>query len=46
MKYCVDTADKGILLKPDKAWDGKDKNFLFEINGQSNSTFASDPATK
>ena len=46
MKYCVDTKEEGIILKPNKYWDGKDKNFEFEITGDSDSTFASDPTTR
>ena len=40
MKYCVDTKEKGLILKPNKSWNGKDKNFLFEITGTSDSEFA------
>ena len=45
MKFCVDTKDKGIFLKPNTYWDGKDRNFEFEITGDSDSTFASDTTT-
>ena len=45
MKYCVDTKDEGIILKPNKYWDGKDKYHEFEITGESDSTFASDTDT-
>ena len=45
MKFCVDTKDEGIFLKPNAYWDGKDRNFEFEITGDSDSTFASDPTT-
>ena len=40
MKYCVDTKEKGLILKPNASWDGKDKNFLFEITGVSNLEYA------
>ena len=46
MKYCVDTKDKGLLLKPNKRWDGKDKNFEFEITGMSDSDFAKCPDSR
>ena len=46
MKYCVSTKEQGLVIKPNKRWDGKDKNFLFEITGRSDSTFASDPDSK
>ena len=34
------------MINPNKRWDGVDKNYLFEITGESDSTFASDPMTK
>ena len=40
------TKHKGLLLKPNKQWDGKDKNFEFKMKGKSDSTFASDPESK
>lgn len=40
LKYCVSTKNRGILLKPHGQWDGS-KNFLFEITGRSDSTYAS-----
>ena len=45
MKFCVDTKDEGLFLKPNAKWDGKNKDFKFEITGESDSTFASDPKT-
>ena len=45
MKYCV-TNNKGLMLKPNAQWDGKDKNFPFEITGYSDSDFAKDPETR
>ena len=39
MKYCVDTKERGILLKPDAKWDGS-KDFKFRIHGASDSDFA------
>ena len=45
MQFIVSTKKEGLLLKPNAAWDGKDKNFEFEISGDSDSTFASDPAS-
>jgi len=40
MKRCVDTKKQGLLLKPESRWDGS-KDFLFDITGHSNSTYAS-----
>jgi hypothetical protein len=45
MKHCVDTSKQGLFLKPNKYWDG-DRNFLFEITGESDSDFAKDPETR
>ena len=46
MKYCVGSKNQGLLLKPNKKWDGKDKDFLFEIDGLSDSDYAKDPVTR
>ena len=46
MKYCVDTKHRGLTLKPFGDWDGKDKNFEFEIVGMSDSDYAKDPSTR
>jgi hypothetical protein len=40
MKYCLTTRDRGLLLKPNKRWDGKDKTFKFVIHGESDSDYA------
>ncbi len=42
MKYCVCTPNCGLLLKPSEKWDG-DPNFLFTIEGRSDSDYAKDP---
>ena len=34
------------LQKHCSGWDGKDKNFLFDIEGWSDSDFAKDPETR
>jgi hypothetical protein len=41
MKYCVDTAKRGLLLKPDGIWDGTCE-YLFRIKGKSDSEYAKD----
>ena len=46
MKYCVDTKDKGWILKPSRTWDGKDKNFEFVIRGKADSNFATCKETR
>jgi len=46
MAYVLKTAMRGILLKPNAKWDGKDKNFVFVVSGQSDSEFAKCPMTR
>ena len=46
MKFCCQTRAEGLMINPNKRWDGVNKNYLFEITGESDSTFASDPETK
>jgi hypothetical protein len=45
MQYCVATKEVGLTLKPNCAWDG-DPNFMFELLGRSDSTYASDEDAK
>ena len=45
-KYCIDTKSKGLMLKPNRKWDPKDRSFQFEITGKSDSDFAKDPETR
>jgi len=42
MRYCIGTPNRGLLLKPDKAWNG-DPNFEFVVSGRSDSDYAKDP---
>jgi hypothetical protein len=46
MKYCRDTPKRGWTLKPDRNWDGKNKNFLFIIKGKSDSNYATCKETR
>ena len=41
MKYCTTTKRRGLKLQPYGKWDGKDRNYKFEIMGKSDSTYAS-----
>ena len=45
MKYCVDTPNRGLTLKPEGEWDGS-KDYLFLISGKSNSDYAKCPTTR
>jgi hypothetical protein len=45
MKYCEGTAERGLFLNPTARWDGS-PNFLFEIEGMSDSDWAKDPDTR
>ena len=46
MRYCVDTKHLSWRLKPERKWDGKDKNFEFCISGKSDSDYATCPTTR
>jgi hypothetical protein len=46
MEYCVQTPERGLLLKPTGVWDGKDKSYKFVVKGVSDSEFAKDIATR
>jgi hypothetical protein len=46
MKYCVDTPNRGLVLKPYGRWDGKDKSYEFVILGKGDSEYAKDVATR
>jgi hypothetical protein len=46
MKYCVNTNDRGLMLKPTRQWDGRDKTFKFRIKGISDSDYAKEPVTR
>jgi hypothetical protein len=46
MKYCTVTKQRGLILKPTGRWDGKDRTYLFEISGKSDSTYASCPSSR
>jgi hypothetical protein len=45
MKYCRNTTERGLLLKPTVRWDGSPM-LLFEITGYSDSDWAKDPITR
>jgi hypothetical protein len=45
MEYCVETKDRGLLLKPDVKWNG-DPEFKLVIWGILDSDFAKDPETQ
>jgi hypothetical protein len=42
MKYCVTTKDRGLVLKPDRAWNGLPSH-KFVIAGKADSKYASCP---
>ena len=45
MQFLQGTKDAGLLLKPERTWDGS-SNFSFKINGQSDSDYAKDTQTR
>jgi hypothetical protein len=46
MNYVRSTKDSGNFIKPNRQWDMKDSNFLFNINGSSDSEYAADEITR
>ena len=42
MTYCVETKQRGRVIKPDSLWNGKN-DFEFTIHGKSDSDFAKEP---
>jgi len=40
------TSKRGLKLQPNRQWDGKDRNFEFEITGRSDSDFAKNPENR
>jgi hypothetical protein len=45
MRFCLATRDRGLTLRPRCKWDGS-KDFEFELEGESDSTYASDENAK
>jgi Reverse transcriptase (RNA-dependent DNA polymerase) len=46
MKYMVSTPNLGLLLQPKRQWDGKDKQFLFEVTGMADADYVGDKETR
>ena len=46
MKYCLDTKDRGWIIKPERAWNGIDKNLEVEIDGDADSNYATCKETR
>ena len=40
MRYCTTTPNRGWLISPKRKWDGIDRDFLFEIIGLPDASFA------
>ena len=45
MEYYTSTESRGWTLKPKRKWDGKSKDFEFEISGKADSDYAKCPVT-
>ena len=43
MKYCCDTKEQGLLLKPTGRWGRRNRNYIFKTSGKSDSDCAKDP---
>ena len=46
MEYCRGTPNRGWKLKPERAWNGVNKDFEFRITGMSDSDYAKCPTTR
>ena len=46
MKYAVNTANRGVLLRPNRKWDGKDKSFEFIVSGMADADYAANLETR
>ena len=46
MDYIVSSPLRGWKMSPTGLWNGKDKNFLFELRGKSDSDYGVDPETR
>lgn len=46
MRYCAETPNRGLVLKPDCYWNGKDRKFKFVVRGRADSEYAKDPLTR
>ena len=40
MKYCVDTPNRGWVLKPNRNWNGKSQDIEIELLGEADSNYA------
>ena len=45
MEYCLSSKNRGWTLKPGRKWDGKSRDFEFEISGKADSDYAKCPLT-
>ena len=46
VNHVVSAKTRGKHLKPEGNWDGKDRNFLFDVGGRSDSDFCNDPIAR
>jgi len=46
MQYVIRTPNRGLTLKPNRVWKGKDRNFKFIIGGRSDYNYATCPDTR
>lgn len=46
MAYCSGMPNRGLILNSKVNWDGKHRNYEFEITGRSDSNYATDPDTR
>jgi len=46
MLYVLSTPKHGNIFKPERKWDGKDKNFKFRVSGKSDSDYNKEEGSK
>ena len=46
MLYVISTPNRGLALKPNRVWNGKDRNFEFIMEGRSDSKYVTCPDTR
>ena len=46
MSFCTSTPERGLTLAPKGRWDGKNKDFLFRIEGICDAEFCKDQLTR
>ena len=46
MEYCVNTPNRGYFIKPNREWDEADSDYLFDVEGLSDASYAENNETR